>query len=150
MKLSKPDDDPNRPVRDDTDSMPSTARDSAPRMVEVTYGDDETDEVPITRAVELNREMLMHPDEFGLARDDAVDALFQMIESGREERDDLQARVSHLEATIEMLCTESEVLNGECPDCGGILEPRGGGFGGRRRVECTECEREMTPNGTVR
>ena len=147
MKLSTPDDDPNQPVRDDTDSTP---RESASRMVEVPYSDGETDEVPITRAVELNREMLMHPDDFGLARDDAVDALFQMIESVREERDDLQARVAHLEATIEMLCAESEILNGECPDCGGVLEPRGGGFSGRRRVECSECERELTPNGTVR
>jgi hypothetical protein len=119
-------------------------------MVEVTYGDGEAEELPIDEVVRANREMLLNPTDFGLADNEAVTALFEMAESAREEREALRERVNRLEATIEMLATESDVLNGQCPDCGGVLKSEGGTFGGRRRVICSECDRELTPNGTMR
>lgn len=147
MKLSKPDDDPNQSVRDDTDTTTSKSRETPERTVEVTYGDDVTDEVPVDQAVEVNRQMLMNPTDFGLASADALDSQTDRLQ---DRVDELEAQVRTLQNVAHMLAAESEIdtLNSTC-DCGAPLEVRSP-MTGPTTVTCTNCDRDMTLNGPMK
>lgn len=66
------------------------------------------------------------------------------ITSLADKVDDVENRLDDIELVIEVLAAESDVLEGECPQCGGKMETTG--LLASKRVECGTCGRYIAPS----
>lgn len=126
MKLSTPDEDPGGPVE------PPSTDGSAPSplsqaTIEAPWGGET---VTLQTALQGLWDTIQSN---GSGADEQTERIEQQVV-------ELEERVDDLEFTIEVLATESNILDGECPACGGRMEPTGLV---NRRVECVDCESSL-------
>lgn len=71
--------------------------------VDVSGGGSKSEEVPITTAVEVNREMLANPEDFGIASGEETRATADVVERLRDEVEDLDGAATEREKQIREL-----------------------------------------------
>lgn len=97
------------------------------------------EKVPITNAVKANHDAIMSPEDFGLASHFQVEELTERVGNVEDQLDQLTR-------FIEVLATESETLEGNCPDCGGRLTITTTGssiWENEKQVACESCGRPI-------